>query len=395
MKILYLTNKPVFPTVDGGCKAMLNFLNSLLELYDVKNLTIETQKHPFNKSLFPDVIYKKIQTESVYVDTKVSPLKAFFSLFNKKKSYNISRFHSNAFEVKLSETMSNDVFHVVVLESIFLLPYVDLIRKISEAKIVVRTHNVEHQIWHQFYEFEVNLLKKMYLKKLANDLKRYELNHLNKVDGILTISKADENYFSTNGVCKSIQTIPVSIKVNETHKTNYDKTDFFFLGSMNWKPNFEAANELLKTIFPLILEKNPHAKLHIAGSYMTDEMKNRNCKNVVFHGKVSSVEEFMKNSGILIVPLKMGSGIKVKVVEALSFGVPIVCSDVGVQGIDIEHNKHYLQANTVSEFVSSSILLSRDKQKRIELGKNSVDFVKENFSFDKITCEINEFIKGM
>lgn len=395
MKVLHLTNKPIFPLVDGGCIAMHAFLKNMLHLgFEVKNLTIATSKHPFDLSAFPARLREIILPEAGFINTTVHAKDAFLSFFN-KKSYNVSRFYDRNFELLLIEKLSQADYGLVVLESAYLLPYLAAIRKHFKGKVLLRAHNVEFRIWERLAEAETSIFKRIFLKKLARDLKQYELKYLKATDGIACISDADKEQFKALGIKVPMCTIPVSMDFTPTEPLNLKSSDFFFLGSMNWQPNIEAVDFLLKEIFPQIQVLLPEARLHLAGSFMPEKLLKLNQKNVTVHGKVADVKDFMSSSGILIVPLKSGSGIRIKILEALASGVPVIATSVGFEGIPVKHEVHGLIADSSEAIAQSAIRLSKDPQFAAEMAKNGQKMALSTYSKENVSNKLLEFIQSI
>jgi glycosyltransferase involved in cell wall biosynthesis len=395
MKVLHLTNKPIFPLLDGGCIAMHELLKNLLELgFEVKNLTIETSKHPFELDQYPASLRQIISPESVFIDTKIKAKDAFTSLFG-NTSYNISRFYNVKYENKIIETLKTTKFQVIILESAYLLPYLHAIRKNFEGKVILRAHNVEFKIWEQLAVSEIGIIRKLFLKKLAKDLKTFEVKNLKKVDGIACVSENDLMHFKNLGISTPLCTIPVSMDFDIENIPTIQKNRFCFLGSMNWKPNIEAVDLLLNKIFPKILEQIPEAELHLAGSFMSDKLLNLKQNNVFVHGKVTDVNAFLGENGILLVPLKSGSGIRIKILEALSIGVPAISSTVGFEGIPIKNEIHGMIANRTKDFVEAAIFLASNLEIAKSMGQKGQVLVIETFNIHNTSKKLLAFIQSI
>lgn len=386
MNVLYLTNKPIYPSVDGGCVAMASFLNHLLQIYPkVHHLTIETHKHPFNKIAYEHLKKKDFIVESVFLNTKISTWKAFKNLFS-TSSYNVNRFHSQAFEEKLTQYLSNK-YDIIFLESIYMLPYLSILRKDTNAKIILRTPNIEFKIWEKRTSNTNSLLKKIYLNILTKKLKNFELNNLNLVDGILTISKFDENFIQSLNTNKPIMNLPFSIQCAE-QITQIEKNHYFFIGAYNWQPNLDAINYLIKVLFPKILKANPKSTLHIAGSYTPESLYKFQSDSIKIYGKVDSVIDFMSRSGILIAPIFSGSGVRIKILEALSLGIPVIGSKLAIQGINSEA---CFIADSDDDYIS--IIQEIENSEIIDIQNKAVKYINENYHHSKIEIELDEFVK--
>lgn len=395
MKVLHITNKPVYPVVDGGCIAMLALQNDLLSLgYFVKNITVSTSKHPFELEKFPETIRKQTHPQAVEINTSIHPAKAFSALM-RRKSYNVSRFYSEDLERMIGDKLSKTKFDIVILETAYLLTYLPAIRKHTEAKVIVRSHNVEFRIWERSAKNGPGLFKRILFAKLARDLKRFELSFMKQTDGVLPISKQDAGIFLKAGVKAPMHVLPVSMELDNKYSYKHQKDNFFFIGAMNWNPNIEATEELLKNIFPGILQKNPRATLHLAGSYMSDKLLNHKQPGVVVHGKVKDVRQFMSEHGILLVPMKSGSGIRIKIIEALSVGVPVIGSDIAFEGIPVEDLVHCKKVNSKDEFISWALKMDQQEEKSVTLGINGKELICTYYDQKNVSKKLHEFLSSL
>jgi glycosyltransferase involved in cell wall biosynthesis len=392
MKIVYISNKPIYPLLDGGCIAMNQFLKCLLAAgFDVKHFTLSTQKHPFSKDHYPEKLYSIIRPETEKIDTCVKPIKALTYLV-KNGSYNIDRFTDSNFKKLIGEFISINKIDVIILESIYLAGYISTIRKCSAAKIIVRAHNVEYLIWERLAKNETSFIKRLYFKKLAKDLKKEELKYLKLVDGLACISRDDKLIFRENGIKTPMTTIFVAIDKQEK-SMDYNADSFYHIGSMNWSPNLEAVNWLVSSIFPAIRKELPNAKLYLAGSFMPEEFVTDNLKGIEVIGFVDDVSDFMTKKGIMLAPLKSGSGVRIKILEGMSFGVPIITTEIGAEGINGQNGTDLFISKNEEDFIKSSINLSNSKEKRASLGLNAKKYIENNYQLEPITKKIIEFIQ--
>ena len=199
MNILQITKKFPYPFIDGEVIAIHNLTKGFAELnHSVTVLSLNTQKHYFDLQKLPDDIKKLATYEAVNIDTSIKPINAFFNLFT-SKSYNIERFYSTAFEQKIAATIAAKNFDFILLEGIYLMRYIDIIRKNTKAKVVLRLHNVEYIIWQRLWQNETNPLKKIYLQLLAKRIKKFELENISKADLLIPVSETDRKIFIEHG----------------------------------------------------------------------------------------------------------------------------------------------------------------------------------------------------
>ena len=393
MRILQLSNKPIFPLVDGGCVAMYELSKLLLANATlVKNISISTEKHPFNLVAFPIEFHEKFQPEAVFIPTKISIFGALRSLL-KGTSYNLTRFYSLSFEQFLITHLKIQTYDIIICESIYLLPYLKVLKAHSKAKIMVRAHNVEHQIWNRLAASST-FPKSIYLKKLAKDLKIAELELLQQIDGILTISCDDKKTFETLGIKTKIEVIPVSVELSE-QPVNGKSVHFHHLGSMNWQPNIEAVEALIDDLFPKIRAKIPNAELHLAGSFFPNTIQTNPSKGIFVHGFIEDRFQFIEDHGIQLVPLKSGSGVRIKLLESMALGAPIITTKIGAEGIDLLEEPSMLIANNDIQFIEYAVELYKNAELRQQIGANAQKLIAKNYSFERINIRFIEFIKAI
>lgn len=388
-KVLHFSNKPAFPLRDGGCIAISSILRSLLasDGIEVVHLTLSTFKHSFKLESYPLSWREKMTIENVAIETKTNIFDAFrYLLMN--KSYNVVRFYDKDVEKKLIELIQKHQFDSVVMESIYLLPYLQIFKKYG-IKIILRTHNVEHKIWSSLAENSTSLLKKWYLNKLSSQLEKYELENCKEVDGIISITEDDAQFFQQFEPKTHTTCIPPMVVINEEN-TNYDLSDFYFLGAMDWQPNIEGINWFIKDVIP---DGLIGTEFYLGGKNLNK--KDYQHEGITNVGEVENAVDFIKEHGICVIPLHSGSGLKIKLLENMALGKPIITTSEGARGVGVRNNEHVLITDDADEFRELMYKLNIDKDLRQRLGRNAKEFVATNYSEEKLTRRLIAFIKDI
>jgi len=366
---------------------MYNLGMGLVNLgHEVKILAITTPKHFIDQEQIPGDYKDKTQIELSFIDTRVKILPALLNLFS-KKSYNIERFYSPSFENKLIAILKQSTFDVIQLESLFVSPYLNTIRKHSTAKVILRSHNVEFRIWERLAMMCKNPIKKTYLSLLARKLKNYEINLLNKYDAIAAITPLDAALYRNLGFKKSLIHIPFGINTKlyiNDRETAVEFPSLFHLGSMDWEPNLEAITWFLDSIWNPLKQKHPSLKVYLAGKNMPQWIKNREEENLIVTGEIKNSKEFMQSKSIMIVPLLSGGGMRVKIIEGMAMGKTIISTTIGAEGIACENNKSILIADTAVEFIDAISKCISDPAFCLSIGENSSLLVNEFYDNSKI-----------
>jgi glycosyltransferase involved in cell wall biosynthesis len=396
MKILILCNKSPYPPKEGGPIAMNAIIEGLCQAgHQVKVLAINSNKYNIDVENIPEQYRQKTNIETVFIDLSIKPLDAFLNLFS-GKSYHVERFISKDFENKLIEILKKANYDIVQFEMLHMSPYIDLIRKHSKAKIVLRSHNIEHLIWERVARISRNPLKKIYLKHLAKTLRNYELGMLNQYDGIATITKKDAETMKNLGCRIPLIDIPFGIDLSGFKENPGIETEFpslFHLGAMNWMPNEEGIRWFLAEVWPKVNQAFPKLKFFVAGRNMPDWITNTKLTNVVVTGEVDNAFDFMYSKAIEIVPLFSGSGIRIKIIEGMAAQRAVISTSIGAEGINVESGKNIIIANTPETFFEAIKKLVSDKQLCQTLGKNARALIEKDHDNKKLIGRLENFYR--
>ncbi|HXB39623.1 MAG TPA: glycosyltransferase [Bacteroidia bacterium] len=397
MRILQLTNKPPAPPDDGSSIAMFNMgAGFIANGVDLTLLTINTKKHFKSDSEVDKDFKKKSNYQSVYRNTDVSITGALMNLFS-DKSYFSSRFYFKEFEEKLISVLKEKEFGFVQLESIFMGDYIPTIRKYSKARIIVRTHNIEHMIWDRMIENETNVAKKKYLSLQNARLKLFEYTVLKNADAIVPITSIDQKYFESWGIQKPFFSSPTGLLPDKyiiNHSNEVPQSVFHF-GSMDWMPNEEAVLWFVKNVWNKVLDKIPKAKFYIAGRGISEKVASLQIPGVIVTGKTESPEKVYHNYEVMVVPLLSGSGMRIKLIEGMAYGKPIVSTNIGAEGIIVTNNKNCLLADDADTFANSVIELLSDKTKKENMQKEAREFAEKNYNNTFLVNQLLNFYKTL
>jgi len=391
MKILQLTHKMPFPLNDGGSLAIHFYIEGFLNAgISLSVLAMNTTRHYVNEEQVPE-LYKNLDFfKAVKVDTDIKMIDAFKNLF-RKSSYNIDRFISEDYERELIQLLKNEKFDIIQLESLFVTPYIETIRKYSSAKIVIRQHNVEFKIWERLAASEKKYVKKKYLSFLAKRLKAHELKYLNQYDLLLPISQTDAEILKGLGLKKPVLVHPFGIETTKLEKKEInDLKDLklYHIGAMDWLPNIESVNFFLEKVMPKIHALYPEIKFFLAGRKMPPFYFENKWPGVEVVGEVANAHEFEEDKHILMVPLLSGGGVRIKIFQAMAKGKVVITTNVGVEGIEVENRKHVFIANNPDEFVEALDYLLKNPDLILKIGDAARNLIKEKYDQVKLIDEL-------
>ncbi|MFK7935022.1 MAG: glycosyltransferase family 4 protein [Saprospiraceae bacterium] len=382
MRVLQLCKKFPYPTKDGESIAMTTLSRALNELgCEVTLLAMNTSKHYFDLKQLPKDFnhYQEIHTAAV--DNRIKPFAAFKNLFS-SESYHIQRFVSEDFSNELRKLLQRKTFDVVQLETLYLAPYIPIIRQYSKAIVALRSHNVEHEIWERIAVNTRFLPKKWYLQHLTKKLKRYEVAQLQNYDLLVSITERDQKIYQQLGYQKATHVTPVGIDSRyylADDASFKDHISIGFIGSLDWMPNQEGLKWFLQHVWQRIRTQFPDLQLHIAGRNTPKWLLNSKEKNVVVHGEVPDAAEFINQHSLMVVPLLSGSGMRVKILEGMALGRVVLTTEIGLEGIEAEHASEVMIANQPEEFVNCVAECYQSNGQLVNLGRRAQVLVAKEY----------------
>ena len=388
MKILILCKKFPYPFKDGESIAIHNLAQSLNQNgAKLTLLAMNTTKHyyPVNGQINALDYYEAIHT--VRVDNQITASGAFWHWMN-NKSYNIGRFYSKAFETKLEQLLAENTFDIVQLETLYLTPYIPCIKRFSAAKIALRSHNVEFEIWKRMASNEKNWLKKYYLQHLARLLKKFEIEQLNEVDLMLSISSKDQKQFQELGFSRRGIVVPIGINLSDYHpQSNEEKPgiSLSFIGSLDWMPNIEGLMWFFEKVWRPNRAQLSGLSLYVAGRNSPQWLLEWNDPPQTYIlGEVEDAKAFINNHPIMVVPLLSGSGMRAKIIEGMALGRVVITTRLGLEGIPATHLEHVLIADTPDEFTTCFKFCLENRQRVQTIGKKARAFIQSHFDSQEI-----------
>lgn len=396
MRILQLCHKPPFPPIDGGSKAMHNLTRGLLAAgHSVKVMCIHTPKHPLDIDALPDDYRRATDIEGVFVDTSLNVVDAFTDLIT-ADNYNISRFFSPDMDIALIRVLSARPFDVVLLESLFMTPYIATIRRYTDALVVLRSHNLEHVLQERIASGERNFIKRPYRRFLARQLKDYEMAVLDRVDGVAAISPSDAAHFEAHGSRTPIATIPFGVDPAEHERPlPGGRPVFFHLGSMDWEPNLEGIRWLVAEVWPRVIARHPEARLHLAGNRMPDDLLKLDLPGLQVKGRVKSAEQYIAERHVMVVPLHSGGGMRVKIIEGMAMGRCVISTTIGAEGIAVTHDHDILLADTAAAFARQMMRTLDEPGLVATIGANARATIVGHYSDARIIHDLQGFLRSL
>lgn len=307
----------------------------------------------------------------------------------------VSRFHSPRFAGVLKQRLSESRYDVVHIESPFLLSYLPLIRAGSDALVAMRAQNVEFRIWESLARHERNPVRRALMRRIARGLRSWERDAISRCDALVPISEEDAADFRTEEIGRPMHVMPCGADAAPSI-SHGDPRAFYFIGSMSYRPNQEALRWIATELWPLVLRSEPRARLVAAGSAFPPALRELAVRaGIEVAGEVGEVRAFAAPFGAMLAPLFSGSGMRIKVLEAMAIGKPVVATPMGAAGIEAEPGRDILIGDDARALASLVVGCIREPDAARAIGDSARQLVAAHYDPDLLGAELVAFYERL
>jgi glycosyltransferase involved in cell wall biosynthesis len=293
--------------------------------------------------------------------------------FPRQAPYAVSRFASGAVEQRLKSWYAEQVFDVAICD--FLDAAVNFPKDLTIPTVLFQ-HNVESEIWRRRANNGSGGLKKLVYGLEFSKMQRYEREMVGRFDHVIAVSEHDKKLMSAWVDAARISVVPTGVDTEQFHPGRprlEEKLLVVFVGAMDWEPNVDAAEYFCKEIWPGVQARVPNAEFRIVGRNPGGKVQRLACKAVEVTGRVPSVIDHLREAAVVVVPLRIGGGTRLKIYEAMAMGKAVVSTAVGAEGLDVHHGQNILLCDTPDTFTESVATLLQDAEGRQRLGRAAAE----------------------
>jgi polysaccharide biosynthesis protein PslH len=292
--------------------------------------------------------------------------------------YAVSRFVDGAVQRRLGTWFCENSFDVVVCD--FLDAAVNFPARLNIPSVLFQ-HNVESEIWRRHAETASNPFRKMMYRMEFRKMLRYEQNAARRFQHVIAVSENDRSIMTQWVDADHITVVPTGVDfahfAPDPHTSNTGPSDAVplvtFIGAMDWEPNVDGVEYFCGEVWGAIKREVPGARLRIVGRNPVRRVGKWASDSIEVTGRVPSVTEHLCQSSVVIVPLRIGGGTRLKIYEAMAAGKAVVSTTVGAEGLDVQHGRDIILADDAQAFSQAVIMLLRDSELRNRYGKAAAE----------------------
>lgn len=365
MRILFLTTQLPYPPISGGVIKSWNLVKHWA-MHDLKVVCALKEGEENHIEEFQKLV-PNVELYTFPFERKRTPLNLLKSYF-KSPSLNVYRNYHPAIRAKVREWIKDvDLVFVDHYEmGQYVLPK-------DGVPMILHEHNAEYVMWERLAELEKNPLKKALITIESNRIKKAEKLYADRSEVVLA---APNDIKELEKIGVATEKLKPTYHLGDDYlldepKLQYDETEklLLFVGTLTWEANIDGLLWFLESVFPGVLEAHPDVKFNIVGKKPDKRLLEacRKYDSITLTGFVEDLKPCYRKSRVFVIPLRFGSGIKVKLLNAMYMGIPTVTTPIGTEGLNVESGRELFSSTSPDEMVQqvSTLLSSKEKWESI------------------------------
>jgi glycosyltransferase involved in cell wall biosynthesis len=372
LHILQLSPQVPYPLSDGGKVGIFNITRHLAQLgHRVTMLALDRTPEVDGRPL-----EEYCELIRVPHTNKNSIPSALLNLFS-DEPYTMAKYESRLYRDTLAQLLSRRDFDVVHADHLHMARYGLLCKQLRGLPVVLREHNIESVILERFAENARPALLRPWARVQAKRIRTYEGRLAAQCDVCCAITEEDRRRLAVLAPLARISVIPAGVSeelflAGKREPRPVIPRSIAMFGSFDWLPNQDALRWFLLEIFPEILRLQPDARVYVIGKGVPDDIRSMQNKSVVVRGYVEDLAAELVHYAITVVPLRIGGGMRLKIVESFALNIPVVSTTIGCEGISCIDGEHVLVADDEPAFARQVVRLLVDEELRRRLAGNAL-----------------------
>lgn len=389
MKVLMLV--PFLPNdqMSGGQTRWYNLIKYLSKTHKITLMTLI--KDDWEKKFIPEL---SKYCEKVMVFKRPKSPWTFRNLFLTLISFNplvVIRNFSLEERSAIKKELENNDYDIIHAETFYVMPHIPK----TKTPIILVEPTIEFSVYKHYVDNEVNpILRPIYMFDVMK-LKFWEKFYWRRASQLFAVSEDDKKVMQSEIPNINVGVVPNGIDINYFNDKKVDveiSPRILYVGNYKWMQNVEAVNILIRDIWPEIKSQVKGVRLWLVGVNMPQILidYSKNDKDIIISEGLKDIREAYKKSTVLVAPIKGPGGTRLKVLEAMASGLPVVSTSVGVAGLGAVAGRDVLIGNKLREIIQLTITILKDRNFAVKIGSTGKLFVENNYDWHKIVDNLNK-----
>lgn len=366
MRILWVKGGKLLPVDTGGKIRSYNILRQLARSHDVTLLSYyggarDSAYEAQIKAELPGT--HTIHTGALDGNAFAQSLDYVHRVFQ-TAPFAVSKFTHPAVRRQVTAWLAEQKFDVAVCD--FLSASLNFPDTLDVPSVLFQ-HNVETALWQRLASTESNPVKRAAYRVEAGKMASYEPRAVRRFHHVIAVSEHDRRQMLEMAPQSAISVVPTGVDTQEYRiapPASADPPKIVFTGSMDWEPNVDCVAFFCREIFPRVRAQFPSAIFQIVGRNPHPQVRQLASDSVEVTGTVPSVAEYLRAATMVVVPLRIGGGTRLKIFEAMAMGKAVISTTIGAEGLDVQNGRDLILADDPAAFAAAIALLASDPRLR-------------------------------
>lgn len=392
MRILIITNNVPYPPNSGLTLRVYNLLYRLAKKHEIWLATFTPEDQDPNGLAHLNSICKGVVT-SVFQNSGAidNPIEMLLYLIRGTPP-NIRLYKSHDLIGKIIKLVTQIDFDIIQIEDSHMSAYFDILPKSVHQRTLLTFIDVNFHKFERLVELEPKRSRKVRVWLHSRMMRRWEPSYAEKFARCIAMSDSDQSILQEANPKLKIEVIPngVDTKGYQPLARSENATAIIFVGNMAYRPNIDAVSYFCHTIYPRIKAEFPQAEFWIVGKDPAPEVEALGGNGVRVTGQVEDLLPYYRNSAVSVVPLRAGGGTRLKILESMALGRPVVATSIGCEGLNVIHGKHILIADDPEQFAEYTLQLLRNMSLWIKTVREARELVVNHYDWDVIAHNLEK-----
>lgn len=386
MRILAITDGSPYPPISGEGVRNFNLLRRIAEKHEVWLAAIVYSRDEAESILRMNEFCKGVEIAEYEFRHPIAHLPELFEYAINRRPLELVFHHSEELVKKIQRLASSIEFDVVQIEHSYNARYVEALPSEIECRKLLVFHNIVFDQYAQISRIEWRPLMKLRALLYSRMMRRWEPNYAQRFDNCIALSNADRELLKAANPHLQIEVVPngTDTQHNKPLPRQATISSLLFVGTMNYTANVDGVVFFCQDILPRIRESAAGTEMWIVGKDPVPEVRHLNGNGVHVTGKADDLEKYYRQATVTVVPLRAGSGTRLKILESMALGRPVVSTSVGCEGLEVVDSKHLLIADDPSQFAKKTLQLLDDKDLYDYIVTNARQLVEDVYDWDVI-----------
>ena len=393
-----IVNDLPYPPISGGRIRVYNLLRRVASRHEVSLAALLESPHDAEGVAHLQQFCARVETANIRQSSRLAKVPGLLRYALEGKPPELNLLYSEDLIIKIKQLFSKTDFDIVQIESVMGL-YFDTLPLNRQFKSIVMFQNITSQQFNRFSNVEERWDRKLRTRLNAVTMGYWEPRYAERFDRCTVVSEIDRHLLKQSNPRLQVDVIPNGVDVGTYQPLPLPLENIhpslLFIGHMGYQPCADAVLYFCREIFPIIRKAITKTEFWVVGRDPLPEVLELDGSGVHVTGRVEDVLPYYRQNPVCVVPLRAGGGTRLKILEAMALGRPVVSTTIGCEGLDVVDGEHLFIADTPEQFAEKTVRLLNDRQLYRNISTKARHLVETRYGWDNIAERLMDVYSEM